>query len=167
MNTETHIRSDLGEHQVDRSADDVVAPCSVVVSIRLLRKGAHAFADARPLRVGPGAPHLGDGAEHLNAERLVRRAGDRGSLCRLDPGVEVWDPRVVFQNSADLIKLPERNLRSWSVIFAQKEDVAQHTCLRGGSGFPWFGDPGFTTLQYKYTTEEAMPLHSELNSVIL
>jgi len=107
---QTYIRSYLGQHQVDAPADDVVAPCSVVISIRLLRQGAYAFADARPLRVCSRASHLCEGTDDLDALGLELRVGDRGSFGGLDPVVEVRDPCVVFQNSPLVIKLPERHL---------------------------------------------------------
>ena len=107
---ETHLRPHLGEDEVDGAADDVVAPGLVVVPVRLLRQSGHALVDARPLRVGAVASHLGKVAEPLDTPGLELRIGDVDAHRGLDPGVEVGDPGVVLEDGAAVVELPERDL---------------------------------------------------------
>ena len=95
---------------MDAPANNVVAPCLVVVSVNFLRQDGHTFLDARPLRVRSDAPLLGDSTDLLDALDLVLRICCEGACSTLDPAVEIRDPRVVFEDRSVLIKLPKRHL---------------------------------------------------------
>lgn len=152
---------------MDGPANDVVTPGRVVVSIGLLRQGINAFVDVCPLGVAASASDLSESTNLQDAKHLLGRRNER-TRSFLDPGIEVGNPGVVSEDCPLLVEPPKGDL----VVKSAKRDgleysSPQRTCFRGASALPCSGDPGFTTLQYKYTTEAATSLQPELNSTIL
>lgn len=95
---------------MDGAADNVVPPCFVVGSVRLLRQDRNALVKAIPLIIGPVAPDYSESADCRDACLLVQWVRDGHPGSDLDPIVEIWNPGVIFQNGSSPIKVPKRYL---------------------------------------------------------
>jgi hypothetical protein len=69
--TLTYIRSDLSEDKVNRAADNVVAPGSIISAVRLFGQCTNTFVHTLPLRVRSLASQLGGDADLLDSLPLV------------------------------------------------------------------------------------------------
>ena len=126
----TYIWTHLGEYDVDCSADNVIAPCLVIVTIWLLWQYRDAFFNAGVLNVWTSASHLSDSTELLNGLHLGLWAWTGGARCALHPIVQIWYPCVVFDNRPLLIKFPKCNLNKsdkipWEVSASTELPVSE------------------------------------------
>jgi hypothetical protein len=105
-----HIRPDTRKDEMNRAADDVVTPSLVESAKRLELQLRDARKLAGVLLVFSSTQFLNSWAEGYFCDFLERNVVEIDSYCGCGPGLEVWDPGVVFEHFALFVEAPERYL---------------------------------------------------------
>jgi hypothetical protein len=97
---------------MDYPTRDIVSPCLIIIPILLRRQRFNTLLHAIPLRIRPRTPLL-----RAPTQLLDRLLCDLGIVyvdpqASYNPIIEIWDPGVVFQHRAALVKFPECDLES-------------------------------------------------------
>lgn len=147
-----YLRPHLGEHKMNRPADDVISPRLIIVPIRFPGQGSYALLYATPLRILSRAPLLGAAAQLLDGLRCDLRVGNLDAQPSHDPIVEIRDPGVVFEHRSTIVELPEcylkrETLNGMPACIYMLGIEGSLTSFRGARAFPWSGEPGAKMLQ--------------------
>lgn len=119
-----HIRPNTRKKEMNRAADDVVTPSLVESAERLELQIRDARKRAGVLLVFSCTQFLDPRAEGYLCDLLERKIVEVDSYCSCGPGLQVWDPRVVFEHFAFVVEAPERYLEAcisreqqyWSIL---------------------------------------------------
>jgi len=107
-----HIGPDAREDEMNRAADDVVAPSLVESAKRLELQLRDARKLAGVLLVFSCAQLLDPWAEGYLCDFLERNVVKVDSYCGCGPGLKVWNPGVVFEHFAFVVEAPECYLKA-------------------------------------------------------
>lgn len=107
-----HIRPNPREDEMNRAADDIVAPSLVESAKRLELQLRNARKLAGILLVFSCAQFLNARAQGYLCDLLERNVVEVDSYCSGSPGLQVRNPGVVFEHFAFVVEAPECNLKA-------------------------------------------------------